>query len=64
MKNITASVDADGILTLKIDTKARLGESASGKSVTVASTLGNKGKESIPGLPDGVFLGVNCYAKK
>lgn len=63
MQNIKASVVGNK-LTLEIDLDARLGESASGKSITVASTKGNVDAASIPGLPAGVKLGLNCYATK
>lgn len=63
MQNIKASVVGTK-LTLEIDLEARLGESASGKSITVASTKGNVDAASIPGLPPGVKLGLNCYTSK
>jgi hypothetical protein len=39
--NVEASLEGE-VLTLKIDLKKRFGASASGKSVKVASTGGNK----------------------
>jgi hypothetical protein len=59
--NITASVSGN-ILTLTIDLAQTFGPSASGKSITVASTGGNK---ECPGHPD-IRVGVNVYkaAKK
>jgi hypothetical protein len=63
MKNVKASIDQNGILTLTIDTKLRLGKSASGKTETVATTAGNKGADAIEGLPAGLFVGLNVYAK-
>lgn len=63
MQNIKASVVGTK-LTLEIDLEARLGESSTGKSITVASTKGNVDAASIPGLPPGVKLGLNCYAAK
>jgi len=63
MKNVKASVTGNK-LTLEIDLDARLGESASGKSITVASTVGNVDAASIPGLPPGIKLGLNCYVQK
>ncbi len=47
-------------LTIVVDLSERLGESASGKSVRVASTGGNI---SLPRHP-AVKLGLNLYVKK
>ncbi len=63
MKNVKASVDGN-TLTIQIDLSQRLGVSTSGKSETIASTSGNVDAGSIPGLPPGVKLGLNCYASK
>lgn len=47
------------ILVIEIDTSQRGAKSASGKSVSVASTQGNV---SVPGLEDlGMKIGINCY---
>ena len=57
-QNIEATVTDDGILTLRIDLRKRGGRSASGKSITVATTSGNR---TIPGSE--VVIGVNAYIK-
>ena len=54
-ENISYFVEND-ILTITIDLKHRGGLSASGKTLRVASTNGNK---PIDGTP--VILGVNAY---
>lgn len=59
-KNIECSVDANGIMTLRIDTKARLGDSASGKTTIVATTSGNLAVDGT----EGVIIGLNAYVKK
>ena len=56
MKNVEMKVDEQGILTIKIDTKTRLGESKSGKTIMLASTEGN---QRVNGSE--VFIGLNCY---
>lgn len=58
-KNIEASVDGN-ILTLRIDLSARHGDSASGKTVIVATSGGNQAIEG----GKGVVLGLNAYVKK
>jgi hypothetical protein len=58
MKNVTTSVDENGILTIRIDTKHVVGPSKSGKTNVVASTLGNV---PIPGAPADFRIGVNAY---
>lgn len=58
-KNIEASVDGN-ILTLRIDLSARHGDSASGKTVIVATSGGNQAIEG----GKGVILGLNAYVKK
>ena len=58
-KNIAASVDGS-ILTLRIDLSARHGDSASGKTVIVATSGGNQAIEG----GKGVVLGLNAYVKK
>ncbi|MHA1650035.1 MAG: hypothetical protein ACTSYB_07560 [Candidatus Helarchaeota archaeon] len=47
------------IATLKIDTTKEYGSSASGKSIVVASSRGNKQVEDT-----GVFIGINVYKLK
>jgi hypothetical protein len=56
--NIEATLDDQQVLTLRINLKARGGRSASGKSITVATTSGNR---TIPGSE--VVIGVNAYVK-
>ena len=57
-KNLTFAVDAKtGIVTITFDAKKRLGPSASGKTIMVATTSGNLT------LPNGVILGLNAYVK-
>jgi len=58
MTNIVAVVKGN-TLTLTVDLSKRYGRSASGKSVTVASTGGN---QSVEGHPD-IKMGVNVYTK-
>lgn len=57
MENITIEI-VDGKAVITIDLSKRLGRSASGRTVRVASSCGNK-------LIDGteVFLGLNAYVK-
>lgn len=55
MKNIELTVK-DNILTITIDLTKEFGRSKSGKTIVVASTLGNK---SIPGTE--ISLGINAY---
>lgn len=57
MKNVQTAVSKDGkTLTIKIDLTQDFGFSASGKTIIVGSTAGNKTV-----TPDGVVLGLNCY---
>lgn len=53
-ENITAEMNGK-VLTLTIDTSKRGEVSKSGKSVTIASTRGNKD------LGNGVIAGINIY---
>ena len=48
------------ILTLKVDISKRYGESASGKTIQVATTSGNI---ACPEHPD-IKIGLNVYTKK
>lgn len=57
MKNISMEVKGD-ILTVKIDLSKDYGESASGKSITVATTGGNV---DVPETD--VKIGINAYKK-
>jgi hypothetical protein len=59
MKNMEMKVEGN-ILTIAVDISQRLGESKSGKSVTIASTEGNI---SIPNHED-IKIGLNVYIKK
>lgn len=59
MKNVQMTVDKDGILTIKIDTKQEHGLSSSGKNTIIASTGGNV---TVDGTDD-VKIGINCYKK-
>ena len=62
MGNVKVELAEDGILTITVDVKKRLGESKSGKSLTVASTYGNLSLAPV-GAPD-LTLGLNLYQKK
>ena len=59
MQNVTMSTDKSGILTIKVDTKVKLGLSKSGKTVLIASTQGNHREGEV-------FVGLNvyCYPEK
>ena len=57
MKNVELDVKGN-ILTIKVDLSKTFGESKSGKSITVASTLGNT---PLKGDHDGIFVGLNVY---
>ena len=59
MQNIDMALEGR-ILTIKIDISKELGPSASGKTILVATTEGNK---SLPGV-DGMKIGVNVYKRK
>lgn len=56
----SATLADNGELTVVIDTKADNGDSASGKSTTIATTKGNK---PVPGT-ENVILSINCYRPK
>jgi hypothetical protein len=60
-KNVEVEVKGDKMI-ITIDITKEFGNSTSGKSVTVATTGGNK----AIALPNGkqVSLGVNCYKAK
>jgi len=52
----------DGILTLRIDTNKDIGPSASGKTIMIASSGGNKKiNVGTEGNEDNVMLGLNIY---
>ena len=60
--SVYMDVDANGILTLRIDTTKDIGPSASGKTIMIASSGGNK-KINV-GTEDNennVMLGLNIY---
>jgi len=59
MKNVDMSVDGN-ILTIKVDLSKDFGPSASGKTILIGSTLGNKAVSRK--FPD-VRVGVNVYKK-
>jgi hypothetical protein len=53
---------ASGILTLKIDTTKDIGPSASGKTIMIASSGGNKKiNVGTDESPDEVMIGLNIY---
>lgn len=56
MENVKLNV-VKNILTIKVDLSKTGGPSASGKTLRVASTLGNK---EVPG-GNGAILGLNVY---
>jgi hypothetical protein len=58
MQNIDMTVDKY-ILTIKIDLSQRHGESASGKTIIIASTSGNI---AVPGNKE-IKIGINAYIK-
>lgn len=60
MQNVNMQVNGN-TLTITVDLSKRLGRSASGKTVLIASTGGNV---SIPGAVKGETLGLNLYTKE
>lgn len=58
MNNVEMSVDKN-ILTVKIDLSKRFGVSASGKTISIATTSGNI---SIPENKE-IKIGINAYVK-
>ena len=56
MKNVKMSV-TDNKLLVEVDLSQDFGSSSSGKSITIASTEGNK---SVPGAED-IKIGLNVY---
>lgn len=58
MKNIEMR-EAGNILTLTVDLSKEFGPSASGKTVIISSSEGNK---SVPGFED-IKIGLNVYRK-
>lgn len=57
MKNVEMEVKGD-ILTITVDLSKDYGESASGKSIIIASTEGN---QPVPG-DSGFKIGLNIYS--
>jgi hypothetical protein len=52
----------DGILTLRIDTTKNIGPSASGKTIMIASSGGNKKiNVGTDEAEDNIMLGLNIY---
>ena len=64
-KGVEYTLDENGILTIKIDTKVDFGLSSTGKSTIIASSSGNKqinlGDETTGDRI--AFLGLNLYRK-
>jgi hypothetical protein len=58
MRNVEMKVEGT-TLKIEVDLTQDFGPSASGKTNSVASTLGNK---KVPGFDD-IFVGVNVYKK-
>jgi len=60
--SVYMDVDDNGILTLRIDTTKDIGPSASGKTIMIASSGGNK-KINVGTEDNGnnVMLGLNIY---
>lgn len=56
MNNVEMKVEGDK-LTIEVDLSKNFGPSASGKTIQIASTLGNKQ------VKEGVFMGLNVYKK-
>ena len=59
MKNVKMSLDGN-ILTIKVDLTKDFGPSASGKTIMIGSTLGNK---QVSRKFPNVRVGVNVYKK-
>ena len=58
MDNVKSTVNGN-ILTIEVDLSKRLGRSASGKTIIVATTAGN---QKVEGFPD-IQYGLNVYTK-
>lgn len=56
MKNIKMSVK-DDVLTIRVKLNAKTSKSASGKSLIIATTQGNKPVDGA----EGVIMGLNIY---
>ena len=59
-KGIKYEIDADGIMTLQVDTTKDFGLSGSGKSTMIATSSGNQ-KINVNG--EDIFVGINIYKK-
>ena len=59
MQNVTTKVTGSK-LTITVDLKAKTTESASGKTLVIASTRGNTPIETGDGI---AYLGLNLYRK-
>ena len=59
-KGIKYQIDANGTMTIIIDTNVEFGKSASGKSTIIASSSGNQPIQTPNGQ---AFLGLNLYRK-
>lgn len=59
-RNAKYEINEKGVMTITVDLNIRLNESASGKSIIVASTDGNQ----TPAGAGGVVFGLNAYVKK
>jgi len=57
--NVTVTVEGNEVV-IRFDASKRLGASASGKSIKVASTDGNLDVAGVPGA-EGLKVGVNAY---
>lgn len=55
MTNAEVKVNKEGIMTITVDTKTKLGPSKSGKTILIATSGGNKE------VAEGVFVGLNVY---
>jgi len=60
MTNAEIKIDNKGIMTITVDVNKEFGTSASGKTVTIATTRGNKGVGSNKAGQE-VFVGLNVY---
>ncbi len=59
MINADVAVDENNIMTITVDLSKEFGLSKSGKTITIASTKGNK---SVPDAEGGeVVVGLNIY---
>ena len=57
MNNVEMSVE-NNVLTVKVDLSKTFGPSKSGKTISVASTLGNV---SLPAPNESMKIGLNVY---